>query len=374
MPLSKDVISNEPSHGATPAPMEHPFPRSVSAMERVSRLVEVVAPEDSLGILVNADPDAMASALALKRLFWRKVRKVTLYHVNPVDRPDNLAFIRLLKIIQERIQDGDAPPVTRWAVVDSQPGHFKNFKELPFHIIIDHHPIDSGSKALFMDIREDYGANSTIMTEYLRAARVTPSARLATALFYGIKTDTNNFVRHSLPNDINAFRFLYRYVNMNIIKKIESSEFTRGTLNNLQKAFKHFTFIQDTAFVYMGREALPDDLVIIADFFMKLAEANWSIAAGIHQEKLIVILRNAGFKGDAGKKAKRLFEPWGGNAGGHKSAARAEIPLSSIEAWDGNTGTLKDRLLKVLTKGLARNRTRKSNDLSASNPPNPVTR
>jgi len=41
----------------------------------------------------------------------------------------------------------------------------------------------------------------------------------------------------------------------------------------------------------------PDVLVMIADFFMKLAEANWSIVTGIYEEKLIVILRTAGFQG-----------------------------------------------------------------------------
>ncbi|MCJ7687397.1 MAG: DHH family phosphoesterase, partial [Desulfobacteraceae bacterium] len=82
--------------------------------------------------------------------------------------------------------------------------------------------------------------------------------------------------------------------------------------------------------ISMGEVVNPDVLVIIADFFMKLAEANWSIVTGIYEEKLIVILRNVGFRGDAGKTAQELFEPWGGLAGGHKSAARAEIPLKNI--------------------------------------------
>jgi hypothetical protein len=62
------------------------------------------------------------------------------------------------------------------------------------------------------------------LTEYLKASKVNPSPRLAAALFYGIKTDTNSFVRPTVSNDIKAFRYLYEYANLNNIKKIEFSE------------------------------------------------------------------------------------------------------------------------------------------------------
>jgi len=42
------------------------------------------------------------------------------------------------------------------------------------------------------------------------------------------------------------------------------------------------------------------------------------------------ILRNASFYGDAGKTARKIFRPWKGSAGGHRNAARAEIPLENI--------------------------------------------
>jgi len=180
-----------------------------------------------------------------------------------------------------------------------------------------------------MDIHEDYGATSTIMTEYLRAAKIKPTPRLATALFYGIKTDTENFARPSLPNDINAFRYLYPFTNVNILKKIESSELTRKTLSSFRTALENLTFFKDIAVIHMDRVKDPDILVLIADFFLKMAEATWCIVSGIYGQKLVLILRNAGFRLDAGKMAQRLFGEWG-TAGGHKSAARAEIPIQEI--------------------------------------------
>jgi nanoRNase/pAp phosphatase (c-di-AMP/oligoRNAs hydrolase) len=137
-------------------------------------------------------------------------------------------------------------------------------------------------------------------------------------------------VRGSLPNDINAFRYLYELTNMNIIKKIESSEMTRKTLASYRLAMEKLVFLKDIAFVHLAEVDNPDVLVIIADFFMKLAEVTWSIVSGVFNKKLIIILRNAGFRSDAGKTAEKLFGRWGGVAGGHKTAARAEVPLNAV--------------------------------------------
>ena len=324
--------------------MDHPFSKSISYTEKCKRLLEVVSPEDTLAVLINADPDAMASALALKRFFWRKVKKTLIYHTNIIKRTDNLALIKLLKIDQQHIRKLNSAGITKWAIVDSQPHHEESFNKYSFDIIIDHHPVVSGSSGQFVDIKEDYGANSTIMTEYLRAKKIKPSPRLATALFYGIKTDTDNFTRSSMPNDIEAFRYLYQYTNINIIKKIESSEITRKTLSSFQAAIKNLMFLKDIAFIHMGRVNDPDILVIIADFFLKLGEASWCIVSGIYRQKLIVIFRNAGFRLDAGKMAQKLFGQWG-SAGGHRSAARAEIPIDEIKSEMKGASELKQFII-----------------------------
>lgn len=310
--------------------MEHPFSKSVSVTDKCKRLQEIVTFDDTLAIIINADPDAMASAMALKRFFWRKVKKTYIFHINVIKRADNLAMIKLLKLDQKHIRKLNSTEITKWAIVDSQPQHNELLSKYRFDIIIDHHPFDPGSIGQFVDIKEDYGANATILLEYLRAAEIKPSPKLATALYYGIKTDTDNFIRDSTPHDINAFKYLHQFVNANIIKKIESSEITKKTLGSYRKAMERLTFIKGIAFVYMGRVDTPDILVIIADFFLKMAEATWSVVAGVYGRKLIIIIRNAGFRLDAGKTAQKLFGAYG-SAGGHKSAARAEIHLEEIK-------------------------------------------
>lgn len=87
--------------------------------------------------------------MALKRLFWRKAKKVNIVRINKIERADNLAFVRLLNRKQQHIQNFKAMDVTKWAIVDSQPHHHDVFNKYHFDIIIDHHPVSANLEAAF---------------------------------------------------------------------------------------------------------------------------------------------------------------------------------------------------------------------------------
>ena len=135
--------------------MDHPFSKSVSLVEKCKRLQEVVSPEDTLAILINADPDSMAAALALKQFFWRRIKKASIYHINTIKRADNLALMKLLKLDQKHIRHLKGSDISKWAIIDSQPHHDEQFGKFRFDIIIDHHPPGQCAGAPFIDIRED---------------------------------------------------------------------------------------------------------------------------------------------------------------------------------------------------------------------------
>jgi nanoRNase/pAp phosphatase (c-di-AMP/oligoRNAs hydrolase) len=142
---------------------------------------------------------------------------------------------------------------------------------------------------------------------------------------------------------------------MNIIKKLESSEITKKTLEKIHMAIERLIIVDGIVYVHMDEVNNADLLVIIADFFNRLAEAQWSVVSGVYKGKLIVIMRNATLRGDAGKTAKRLFESWGGSAGGHASAARAEITLSDlsdkIKDLSDLESLVREQLRKIKQKG-----------------------
>lgn len=302
---------------------------AISNTEKLRRFYDQFSNDDHVLILINADPDAIASAMALKRLLWRKVAGVTISNINVIKRPDNITMIRLLGVNLVPVKDIVKECFSRFVLVDSQPDHNEIFSSFPIDVIIDHHP-ETVVHARFLDIRSKYGATASIMTEYLRAANIKPSTKLAAGLFYAIKTDTNNFVRQTLIEDIRAFQFLYRYANLNIVNKIERSELRLDFLKYFKVALENRRIRKGRLFTHFGPIVNPDVCVILADFFIKISAVDWSIVSGLYNQNLIVIFRNDGFHKDAGKVAKKSFGELG-SAGGHKSAARAEIPLEALK-------------------------------------------
>ncbi len=197
-------------------------------------------------------------------------------------------------------------------------------------VVIDHHP-DTGVKASFTDIRPEYGANASIMTEYLRAAKIKPSTKLASGLFHAIKTDTNNFARKTLMEDVKAFRFLFQYANPHLVRKIEYADLRLDFLRYFKDALNDMRIRKGRVFVHLGNVVNPDVCVLIADFFMRVNPVSWSVVSGLYDGKLVIVFRNDGVRKNAGIMAKRSFGHLG-SAGGHKSMARAEIAIDNLQA------------------------------------------
>jgi nanoRNase/pAp phosphatase (c-di-AMP/oligoRNAs hydrolase) len=298
--------------------------------QRLRRLYDQFHNDDHVLVPIVADPDAIASAMALKRLLWRRVASVTIANLNEIQRSDNLVLIRLIGVTLTPFQKLDPKRFTRIALVDAQPDHHEILCQCKPAVIIDHHPLSPASQAPFVDVRPKYGATATIMIEYLRAAKIKPSTRLATALFLAIKTDTSDFERHTVLEDLQAFQFVFRHSNIAMARRIESAEIRPDFLKYFKCALNEMLLRKGRAFVHLGAVSNPDVCVQIADFFLHIDSVKWSIVSGLHQRKLVVIFRNDGVRKDAGATAKRSFGRWG-SAGGHKSAARAEVPLEALE-------------------------------------------
>ncbi|MFB0507655.1 MAG: bifunctional oligoribonuclease/PAP phosphatase NrnA [Thermodesulfobacteriota bacterium] len=306
------------------------FPDLKSTRSQLHELRELFSPEDRLLILIKPDPDSIASSLALKTLLLKSIKYATTAYVGEITRQENIALVKLLNIPMERIEEVDLTEFNRTAILDGQPPHFDILEDRHLDVIIDHHPIVKGYDATFKDIRPSYGSTSTIMTEYLNAARIKPTIRLSTALLYGIKTDTNNFERDTRAEDVWAFRYLFPRANKNVLRKIELSELSPEILNYFKMAFEKMKIFKDKIFVHMGEIDNPDVCVQLADFLMRVNNISSTVVSSVVDDNLVIILRSDGYRKDTGKMATKLFGDLG-SAGGHRSAARAEIPLINLK-------------------------------------------
>ncbi len=300
--------------------------------QETTRLLQMLGREDRWLIVINADPDAMASAMALRRIMVHRVAEVGIAHVNEVKRPDNLAMMRFLRIPTVMLTPQLKAQYDHFAMVDSQPHHHPDFKLCTFSIVIDHHPIkaDSPVQADFVDIRPDYGSVSTILTEYLYNLHIRPGKLLSTALVYGIKADTQSFERHFIEADVKAFSYLTKTADMQLVRKIISSEYHRRWLKFFSKAFRKMRFVGNHGlFVYMDSLESADILVMLADFFTRVHGLTWNMLCGVVKKQVIVIFRGDGIGRNMGHQAAKMFGDIG-SAGGHRGAARAEIDLEKL--------------------------------------------
>ena len=304
-----------------------------TARERLQAFWDVFDRDDDVLILINADPDALASAMAVKRLLRYRVKNVVIAHPNEIRRLNNVAMVERLRIPIERLSNIKTLDYTKKVLVDSQPNHLPCFEKIDFDVIIDHHPPTSKWEARFVDIRPDYGATATMVVEYLRAADMKPSVSLATALFYGIKVDTENFEKQSLLADGIAFRYLFNIANRDLVRKFELTDLRRSELRYFNLALQELKYSKRRYYTHLGKVRSPDVLVIIADFLNHVGEIDWVFVSGIHGERLVVIFRCDGYRKSAGKLATRIFSSLG-SAGGHKEAARAEVPLKNLAIGD----------------------------------------
>lgn len=306
---------------------------TVNCRERLDRLREALSAARRVRVLIygNPDPDALASALALKAMFDTDGREVLIGYTGAVGRPENASMIRHLNIPAKPVDEAEAADADAVVIVDAQPQFFKDFQLPRCDVVIDHHPLHLDRDVGFADIRPNYLATSSMMTEYMRAAGTRLTKRVASALFYGIKTDSRHFMTDMSPGDVDAVRWLLKKADRDIVKVIEFSQFSRESLDYFSIALVRRRFVNGVLFSHLGPVPSSDVAVQVADFLIRVENVEWALVTGVAGDTLVVVFRNDGLKKDAGRLARAAFDSVG-SAGGHMSMGRAEIKQAALPA------------------------------------------
>ena len=120
-------------------------------------------------------------------------------------------MVDLLKIPLVPIASVVMGPETAIIMVDTQPrtGRRASEADTP-HLVIDHHETGGDLAGVrFRDVRDQMGATSTMVTGYLLEQGVAVSSRLATALLYGIESETSGYPREASSLDDGALVWLF---------------------------------------------------------------------------------------------------------------------------------------------------------------------
>ncbi len=321
--------------------------------QKVERIKSLFKEKDKIHILLqhDPDPDGIGSALALRELLGRNRTTTPIVTFGQVTRPENLAMIRLLEIQIDRISHEDLHrDGARLALVDAQPPYFEG----PLgrvDLVADHHPKRASFSARFTDLRPHYGATSTIFTEYLRAAGMEPSQRLATALLYGIKSDTLFLERGSHIADLEAFTFLYPLASRAMITRMERPALPREDLEALGRALSRLQLDDGVAVIHMGEVKREDVIPQMAEICLQIEGVEWGVVSGLCNDRVVISVRNVGYVKSAGDIMKRLFDEIG-SAGGHRAMAKAVIPLSRFKEHFGEVSerVIREAMVPLITE------------------------
>jgi nanoRNase/pAp phosphatase (c-di-AMP/oligoRNAs hydrolase) len=307
-----------------------------SAIDNRSRLEQLRAINETCeNILIliqhDPDPDALASGLALRVLLGRNKQTAPIATFGTVTRSENQNMIRLLDIPVIQVTIDDLKKYSKIAMVDVQPPYFKN-QAVQTDIVIDHHPISEPYSAAFADIRTACGSTSTILGTYLIDGNYKITQRLATALTYGIKSDTMSLERDISDTDIAVFTSVYPLANLNMLRQIEHAMLAYEEIGAFIKALKSTMLVDKLLFAWLGPVVNEDIIPRIADFCLQIVGSEWAFVTGVHNKQVVCSVRNVGYVKHAGELVQKAFGSLG-SAGGHRSMAKAVIPLQQFKKY-----------------------------------------
>jgi nanoRNase/pAp phosphatase (c-di-AMP/oligoRNAs hydrolase) len=322
---------------------------------RSERFLAALAPFRRFVVVshVNPDPDSLASALGIKALLetCQPGKTVILTVDGMIARSENRAMVHLLPIALVPVQSVSTDPETAVIMVDTQPYTGRRHSEAAMpQVVIDHHETGGVLQGvLFSDIRTHLGATSTMVTGYLIEQRVVVTPQLATALLYGIDSETTGYPREASSLDDGALIWLFPRADKDLLAQIRNPKLPQSHFATFQHALVNAFLYDELVVSWCGTVTQPDIIAEIADFFIRFDQVNWALAAGVFESQLKFSLRAGSLGGRAGEVLQSVIDGMG-FAGGHDKRAGGAITLTDLrpETVEALLGTVRHRLLDHL--------------------------
>lgn len=307
--------------------------------KRWQRLAEAAGNFKEICIVLHddPDPDAIASGEALRFLLREKLEiAAQVAYRGVIGRAENKALVDYLEISLEQLPDEPFPPAGEpqgVALIDTQPGAGNSPLPAgyPAAIVIDHHGERDEEAMLFGDVRPWIGASATMLTQYLRAAELKPTMRLATALFYGIKTDTRGLSRDTSAADVAAYFHLLQYTDIESVVEIENAQVPAAYFQKMANAIHTAQVYDGVVISYLGPSDYPDLAAEVADLFLRLEGVEWVVCMGLYEGNLYLSVRAREEDANAQALAREIIGETG-SSGGRNTLAGGQIPLDGRDA------------------------------------------
>ena len=297
----------------------------------------------------NPDPDALASALSMKHLCDSMGHTSTIVHGGMIEHQQNRAMVKLLKMsIRKLILDWEIEDLLKESdiviCVDfSHPGANNVLPEkcVP-HIVIDHHPSEERPAGDVILVRSEFAATSSLIASLLMNSGIEMNSEVATALAFGIRTDTLGFTRSFNAVDLRALSWLGAWIDWDLMRSFESPPRSQEVLSIFKQALTDADLEDGLMLVPISEMADRDALSQVADFLLPTEGVKIVVTYGVRMSKVILSVRSNDDSINVGKLLANTFEK--GSAGGHKALAGGQIPFDELGCES------PDEAMKSITK------------------------
>jgi nanoRNase/pAp phosphatase (c-di-AMP/oligoRNAs hydrolase) len=282
----------------------------------------------------NPDPDAIGAAVGMRFLYERYLKiNSRIIFGGIVGRAENRAMLRLLGIQLVPVGKIDYDDCDLLTLVDTQPG--AGHTDLPAgqtpQVVIDHHPPrEKPNGVLFWDVGRPMGSTCTIVAELLLRNHVPLPRNIATALMYGIKSDTHDLSQEATPTDLAVYQMLFSHGDTAMLAQIENARVPRSYYAVFGRAIENAVIYDFACVSHLGRIDNPDMVAEMADFLLRCDDLRWTLVTGIFENTLHLSLRATGKNAHAGRIARKAVGVMG-SAGGHGHMAGGQIPLGECD-------------------------------------------
>jgi len=332
---ARDTLS-----GVTGGPHEKVPPR-----EGLERVLTGIAGEPLVILLTgHPDPDSIGGALAHQRICESLGVPATIAHVLPVSHRENRALVKLLNVEMQQISNSHELSHYKYlSLVDTctTEASLEIPADLKLLTVVDHHRALSGKlDAAFVDVRPSIGATCSIYAEYLQGG-LTPldgerrdDARVATALLFGIQTDTDDFTL-ATPADFAAAAYAKAYCDAEVLKRVGRRTVSAAAMDVLGRALANLSVVRDFAFAGVGMVPSGDRDAIgaAADYILMREDLDTVLVYGVVDDRVDGSLRTTSPSVDPAVFIQTAFgrdrdgKPYGG---GRSDKGGFQIPLGLL--------------------------------------------
>ena len=245
------------------------------------------------------DPDAIASAFGLSKLLKHYDIKSSICYKGKIERFSTNGFVNKLGIelidldsINGMCENDEI------ILVDSQKGN-SNIVDSPGNeiICIDHHPSFENCNTndyRYADIRPEYGACATIIAQYYLENDIQMDRHVATALIFGIKSDTMGLSRGVSQADVDVYQQLYGLCDMELISSLEHCSLKFEDLKAYANAINSIKIYDNISFANTGYNCPEALIASISDFMLDLVEIDFSVVYSIRDDGIKLSVRSIG--------------------------------------------------------------------------------